>query len=251
MGRRPRRREGQPARTDAKEVHGNNSALAAKRATATIPIVFTSSADPVQVGLVASLSHPGGNVTGVSWFSTELAAKRLQLLSELVPNVTVVVLILNPQSPELANQPEIAEQAARALGWQLHVIRASSASEIDSAFAAAKQQRANALIIGSDPFLHSRREQIVLLAAQHAIPTISEGRERVAAGGLISYGNSLRDAYRRAGLQTGRLLRGVKPSNLPVDRATKFELIVNLKTAQALRLTVPDKLLVAADEVIE
>jgi putative ABC transport system substrate-binding protein len=232
-------------------VGGNNSALAAKRATATIPIVFTSSADPVQVGLVASLSRPGGNVTGVSWFSTELAAKRLQLLSELVPNVTVVALMVNPQSPELADQAEIAQQAARALGWQLHVIAASSVSEIDSAFAAAKRQRANALMIGSDPFLHSRREQIVALATHDAIPTISEGREWVVAGGLISYGNSLRDAYRRAGLQTGRLLRGVKPTNLPVDRATKFELIINLKTAKALGLIVPDKLLVAADEVIE
>jgi putative ABC transport system substrate-binding protein len=232
-------------------VGGNNSALAAKRATATIPIIFTSSADPVQVGLVASLSHPGGNITGVSWFSTELAAKRLQLLSELVPNVTVVGLIVNPQSPELADQSEIAQQAAQALGWQLHVIAASSVTEIDSAFAAAKRQRANALMIGSDPFLHSRREQIVALATHHAIPTISEGREWVAAGGLISYGNSLRDAYRRAGLQAGRLLRGVKPTNLPVDRATKFELIINLKTAKALELIVPDKLLVAADEVIE
>jgi ABC-type uncharacterized transport system substrate-binding protein len=232
-------------------VGGNNSALAAKRATATIPIVFTSSADPVQVGLVASLSHPGGNLTGVSWFSTELGPKRLQLLSELIPNVTVVVLMVNPQSPEHADQREIAQQAARALGWQLHVIAASSVSEIDAAVAAAKRQRANALMIGSDPFLHSRREQIVALAAYHAIPTISEGREWVAAGGLISYGNSLRDAYRRAGLQTGRLLRGVKPTNLPVDRATRFELIINLRTAKALGLTVPDKLLVAADEVIE
>jgi ABC-type uncharacterized transport system substrate-binding protein len=158
-------------------VGGNNSALAAKRATATIPIVFTSSADPVQVGLVASLSHPGGNLTGVSWFSTELGPKRLQLLSELIPNVTVVVLMVNPQSPEHADQREIAQQAARALGWQLHVIAASSVSEIDAAVAAAKRQRANALMIGSDPFLHSRREQIVALAAYHAIPTISEGRE--------------------------------------------------------------------------
>src|SRR5262249_24521274 len=149
------------------------------------------------------------------------------------------------------NQPEIAQRAARALGWQLHVVAASNVSEIDSAFATAKRQRANALMTGSDPFLHSRREQIVALAAHYAIPMISEGREWVTAGGLISYGNSLRDAYRRAGLQTGRLLRGVKPTNLPVDRATKFELIINLKTAKALGLTVPDKLLVAADEVIE
>ena len=232
-------------------VGGNNSALAAKRATATIPIVFTSSADPVLVGLVASLSHPGGNVTGVSWFDAELGPKQLQLLSELVPNVTVVVLMVNPQSPEVANQRETAQQAARALGWQLHVIAASSVSEIDAAFAAAKRQRANALMIGSDPFLHSRRKQIVALAAHHAIPTISGGREWVAAGGLVSYGNSIPDAYRRAGLQTGRLLRGVKPTDLPVDRATRFELVINLKTAKALGLTIPPTLLARADEVIE
>jgi len=232
-------------------VGGNNSALAAKRATATIPIVFTSSADPVQVGLVASLSRPDGNVTGVSWFDTELGPKQLQLLSELVPNVTVAVLMVNPQSPEIAHQRETVQQAARALGWQLHVIVASSVSEIDAAFTAAKRQGANALMISSDPFLYSRRKQIVALAAHHAIPTISSNREWVAAGGLISYGNSIPDAYRRAGLQTGRLLRGVKPTDLPVDRATKFELAINLTTAKALGLTVPDKLLVAADEVIE
>jgi putative ABC transport system substrate-binding protein len=232
-------------------VGGNNSALAAKRATATIPIVFTSSADPVLVGLVASLSHPGGNVTGVSWFDAQLGAKQLQLLSELVPNITVVVLVANPQSPEVANQRETAQQAARLLGWQLHVISASSVSEIDAAFAAAKRQGANAILIGSDPFLHSHREQIVALAAHQAIPMMSPGREWVAAGGLVSYANSIPDAYRRAGLQTGRLLRGVKPIDLPVDRATRFELIINLTTAKALGLTVPDKILAAADEVIE
>jgi putative tryptophan/tyrosine transport system substrate-binding protein len=232
-------------------VGGNNSALAARRATASIPIVFTSSADPVLVGLVASLSHPGGNVTGVSWFDAQLGRKQLELLSELIPHVTLVVLMVNPQSPEVAEQRETAQQAARALGWQLHVMTASSASEINAAYAEAKRQRANALMISSDPFLHSRRKQIVALAAQHAIPTISGGREWVAAGGLISYGNSIPDAYRRAGLQTGRLLRGVKPADLPVDRSTRFELAINLTTAKSLGLTVPDKLLVAADEVIE
>ena len=159
--------------------------------------------------------------------------------------------MVNPQSPEVANQRDTAQQAARALGWQLHAIAASSVSEIDAAFAAAKRQRADALMISSDPFLHSRRKQIVALAAHHAIPTISGGREWVAAGGLISYGNSVSDAYRRAGLQTGRLLRGVKLTDLPVDRSTKFELVINLTTAKALGLTVPDKLLVAADEVVE
>jgi ABC-type uncharacterized transport system substrate-binding protein len=232
-------------------VGGNNSALAAKQATPTIPIVFTSSADPVQVGLVASLSRPGGNVTGVSWFDTELGPRQLQLLSELVPNVTVVVLMVNPQSPEVTRQRETAQQATRALGWQLHVIIASSVSEIDAAFTAAKRQSANALVITSDPFLHSRREQIAALAAAHAMPAIAGSREWVAAGGLISYGNSIPDAYRRAGLQTGRLLRGVKPTELPVDRATKFELAINLTTAKALGLTVPPTLLARADEVIE
>ena len=187
----------------------------------------------------------------MSWFDAQLGRKQLELLSELIPHVTLVVLMVNPQSPEVAEQRETAQQAARALGWQLHVMTASSASEINAAYAEAKRQRANALMISSDPFLHSRRKQIVALAAQHAIPTISGGREWVAAGGLISYGNSIPDAYRRAGLQTGRLLRGVKPADLPVDRSTRFELAINLTTAKSLGLTVPDKLLVAADEVIE
>jgi putative tryptophan/tyrosine transport system substrate-binding protein len=232
-------------------VGGNNSALAAKRATATIPIVFTSSADPVLVGLVASLSQPGGNVTGVSWFDAELGPKQLKLMSEIVPNVAVIALMVNPQSPELTQQRDSAQQAALALGLQLHVVEATSTREIEVAFIMAKQQGVNALMISSDPFLHSRRKQIVALAAQHAIPMISGGREWVAAGGLVSYGNSIPDAYRRAGLQTGRLLRGVKPNDLPVDRSTRFELAINLTTAKALGLTVPDKLHVAADEVIE
>jgi ABC-type uncharacterized transport system substrate-binding protein len=230
---------------------GNNSALAAKAATTTVPIVFTSSADPVKVGLVASLNRPGGNVTGVSWFSSELGPKRLELLNELVPNVAVAALIVNPQSREFTDQPETAQQAARALGWQLHVIAASSASEIDAAFAVAKRQGANALMMGSDPFFRSRLKQVIAQAAHHAIPTIYVTHEFVASGGLVSYGNSIRDAYRRAGLLTGRLLKGASPMDLPVDRSTKFELVINLKTAKALGLSVPDKLLVAADEVIE
>jgi putative ABC transport system substrate-binding protein len=211
-------------------VGGNNSAFAAIQMTSVIPIVFTSSADSVQVGLVASLSHPGGNVTGVSWFDTELGSKQLQLLSDLVPNISVVVLMVNPDSPEVADQRETAQKAARDLGWKLHVSTARSVSEIEVAFATAKRQAVDAVMISSDPFLHSRRQQVVA---------------------LISYGNSIADAYRRAGLQTGRLLRGVKPTDLPVDRSTKFELTINLTTAKTLGLTVPDKLLVAADEVIE
>jgi ABC-type uncharacterized transport system substrate-binding protein len=232
-------------------VGGNNSALAARTATANIPIVFTSGADPVKVGLVASLNRPGGNVTGVSWFSAELGPKRLALLAELVPNITAAVLMVNPQSAELAGQPESAQQAARALGWQLQVIAADSASGIDAAFAAVKRQGANALMMGADPFFRSRLKQIVAQAAHHAIPTIYVTREFVVGGGLISYGNSIWDAYRRAGLQTGRLLKGAKPAELPVDRSTKFELVVNLKTAKALGLEVPATLLARADEVIE
>ena len=232
-------------------VGGNNSALAAKAATATIPIVFTSGADPVRVGLVASLNRPGGNVTGVSWFSSELGSKQLELLNELVPKITVAALIVNPQSRELSDQPETAQQAARALSWRLNVIAASSENEIDEAFALAKQQRANAIMIGTDPFFRSRFKQIIAQAAYHAIPTIYFTREFVEGGGLISYGNSIRDAYRRAGIQTGRLLQGMKATDLPVDRSTKFELVINVKTAKALGLMVPNKLLVAADEVIE
>jgi putative ABC transport system substrate-binding protein len=232
-------------------VGGNNSALAAKRSTTSIPIVFTSSADPVQVGLVTSLNKPGGNVTGVSWFDAELGPKQMQLLSQLVPNVNIAALIVNPQSPEVTQQREAAQQAARALGWRLRVIVASNVSEIDAALVEAKRQGADALIISSDPFLHSRRKQIAALAAHHAIPTISGSREWVVSGGLISYGNSIPDAYRRAGLQTGRLLRGIKPTDLPVDRATKFELVINLRTAKSFGLAVPPMLLARADEVIE
>ena len=232
-------------------VGGNNSALAAKRSTTSIPIVFTSSADPVQVGLVASLNKPGGNVTGVSWFDAELGPKQLQLLSQLVPNVNIAALIVNPQSPEVTEQREAAQQAARALGWRLRIIVASNVSEIDAALVEAKRQGADALMISSDPFLHSRRTQIASLAAHHKIPAISGSREWVVSGGLISYGNSIPDAYRRAGLQTGRLLRGIKPTDLPVDRATKFELVINLRTAKAFGLDVPPMLLARADEVIE
>ena len=180
-----------------------------------------------------------------------MGPKRLSLLNELVPNVTVAALIINPQNREFTDQPETAQQAARSYGWQLHVIAACSACDIDAAFAAAKQQRANALMMGSDPFFRIQLKQIIAQAAHHGIPTIYVAREFVEGGGLISYGNSIRDAYRRAGIQTGRLLKGIKPTDLPVDRSTKFELVINLKTAKALGLSVPDKLFVAADEVIE
>jgi putative tryptophan/tyrosine transport system substrate-binding protein len=232
-------------------VGGNNSAFAAKAATTDIPIVFTSGADPIKVGLVTSLNRPGGNVTGVSWFGSESLPKRLGILGELVPNIKLAVLLVNSNMPELAGLPEAAQQTAHALGWQLHVVEARSASEIDTAFAEAKRQRADAVIVGAGPFFRIHRAQLVVQADRHAIPAIYVNRETVTGGGLISYGNSLPDAYRRAGLQTGRILRGAKPADLPVDRAIKFELVINLKTAKALGLEVPPTLLARADEVIE
>src|SRR6516162_2360267 len=230
---------------------GNNSALVAMKATSTIPIVFTSGDNAVERGLVASINRPGGNVTGVSWFSAELGPKRLGLLHELVPNATIVALLTNPNNPESARQPTELQEAARAIGLQLVVLTATTPSGIDAAFTAMVQNRVGALLVGSDPFFTDRREQIIALAAQHAIPTIYAGRETAGADGLMSYGNSLADAYRRAGIHTGRILKGAKPSDLPVDQATKFELIINLKTAKELGLEVPPTLLARADEVIE
>jgi putative ABC transport system substrate-binding protein len=232
-------------------VGGNSSAFAAKAATGDIPIVFTSGADPIKVGLVTSLNRPGGNVTGVSWFGSESLPKRMGILGELVPNIKLAVLLVNPNMPELAGGPEAAQQTAHALGWQLQIVEARSASDIDAAFANAKRQRADAIIVGPGPFFRIRRAELIAQAAHQAIPAIYVNRETVTGGGLISYGNSIPDAYRRAGLQTGRILRGAKPSDLPVDRATKFELVINLKTAKALGLEVPPQLLARADEVIE
>jgi putative ABC transport system substrate-binding protein len=230
---------------------GNNSALVAMAATSTIPIVFTSNDDPVKRGLVASINRPGGNVTGVSWFAAELGPKRLGLLHELVPNATIVAFLSNPNNPESARQPAELQEAARAIGLQLVVLTATTPGGIDAAFTAMVQNRVGALLVGSDPFFFSRREQIVALAAEHAIPTIYAGRETAGADGLMSYGNSLADAYRRAGIHTGRILKGAKPSELPVDQATKFELIINLKTAKELGLEVAPTLLARTDEVIE
>jgi putative tryptophan/tyrosine transport system substrate-binding protein len=232
---------------------GNNSALVAMQATSTIPIVFTSSDNPIERGLVARINRPGGNVTGVSWFAAELGPKRLGLLHELIPNATIVALLINPNNPESVRQPAELQDAARAIGLQLVVLTATTTGEIDTAFMAMVQNRAGALLVGSDPFFGDRHEQIIGLAAHHAIPTIyaEGGREVALAGGLMNYGNSLADAYRRAGIQTGRILKGAKPSELPVDQATKFELYINLKTAKSLGLAVPPGLLIAADEVIE
>jgi ABC-type uncharacterized transport system substrate-binding protein len=232
-------------------VGGTPPALAAKAATSTIPIVFNLGIDPVQSGLVASLNRPGGNITGVVNFTTELAAKRLDLLHELVPKATVAALLVNPTNP--VNDPETrsAEDAARTLGMQVHVLRASTPIEIDAAFGALVELRAGLLVVSGDPVLTNRLDQIVALAAGHAVPAIYLWREFAAAGGLMSYGSNLADNYRQAGVYTGKILNGAKPADLPVQQIVKLELIINLKTARTLGLTVPLTLLGRADEVIE
>jgi putative ABC transport system substrate-binding protein len=227
------------------------AALAAKAATATIPIVFTAGADPVDLGLVSSLNRPDSNLTGVYFLIAALAAKRLELLRELVPNATVIGLLVNPTNQ--ASEPQIrdVQAAALALRLRLLVLNASSEGDLQVAFSSFAEQRVDGIIVGSDPFFLSRRDQLVALAAHRAIPAIHYLREFAVAGGLISYGASLIDAFRLVGIYAGRILKGGKPADLPVQQAVKFELVVNLKTAKALGLAVPDKLLVAADEVIE
>jgi putative tryptophan/tyrosine transport system substrate-binding protein len=229
----------------------SSGAVAAKAATTTIPIVFEVGADPVELGLVATLHRPGGNVTGVSNFSGLLAAKVFELLHELIAPSLIAVLV-NPTSPNLARSTTKAMQAAgRALGQQILVLNASTEGEIDAAFAALVQLRASALAVGGDAFLNSRREQLVALTARHGVPAVYPWPEYVTAGGLMSYGPSLIDAYRQAGVYVGRVLKGAKPANLPVLQPTKFKLVINLKTAKALGLQIPDRLLALADEVIE
>jgi putative tryptophan/tyrosine transport system substrate-binding protein len=225
---------------------------AAKAATTTIPIVFLTSSDPVQAGLVASLSRPGGNLTGVTALGVELGAKRLEVLHELVPKAAVVALLVNPVNPALAEPTtRDLQRAARTLGLQLHVLHASTERDIDTAFATLLQLRAGALVIGSDPFFNSQEERLAASALHHAVPAIFQYREFAAAGGLMSYGGSITDTYRVAGIYTGRILRGEKPADLPVQRSTKIELIINLKTAKALGLTVSLPLAGRADELIE
>jgi ABC-type uncharacterized transport system substrate-binding protein len=225
--------------------------LAAMAATKTIPIVFTTGGDPVQEGYVASLNRPGSNVTGVSWFGNLVAGKGLGLLHELVPNAAVIALLVNPKLPETARMEGEGREAARSLGQQLLVLNATTPSEIDAAFATMRQQRVGALFVGGDPFLSSRRQQIVALAARDAIPDMYTNREFVEEGGLMSYGNDTADSYRRAGVYVGRILNGASPADLPVDQATKFDLVVNVKAAKAIGLTIPESFLARADEVIE
>jgi putative ABC transport system substrate-binding protein len=227
------------------------AALAAKAATTTIPIVFNSGTDPVKLGLVASLNRPGGNVTGVTFFTAPLEPKRLGLLRELIPQADLVAVLLNPKYPDADVQLKDVQEATREIGQRTLMLTATTDAEIDSAFAALAQQRVGALMVGADPFFDVRRERIVALARRHDVPAIYHLREYVVAGGLLSYGASVADSYRQVGIYTGRILQGIKPADLPVMRPTRFELVINLKTAKALGIEVPPTLLARADEVIE
>jgi putative tryptophan/tyrosine transport system substrate-binding protein len=233
-------------------VHGPAVTLAAKAATTTIPIVFTIAEDPVRLGLVASLARPDGNVTGINFVTGELAAKRLELLRELLPRAARVAVLVNPAN---FTQTEITlrdlEPAARAIGSQIQVFKADTSLEIDAAFATFARERPDALFVSSSAYLTSRRVQLTQLAARHAIPATYPGRQYVEAGGLMSYGSNLADGWRQLGLHTGRVLKGAKPAELPVVQSTKFELVINAQTARMLSLTVPASLLAIADEVIE
>ena len=225
--------------------------LAAKATTATIPIVFQTGSDPVKDGLVASLNRPGGNVTGITRLSTELLPKRLGLISELMPKASAIAVLVNPKGPQTADQVQEMEESTRRLGIKLHVVEASTERELDTAFAAAAQHRASALIVATDNLFVGQSERIVALAASHAIPTMYPFSESVVAGGLMSYAANFTDSFRQVGVYVGRILKGEKPADLPVLQPTKFELVINLKTAKALGIKFSDNLLSLADKVIE
>ena len=241
----------------ARQVHviaatgGDPSPLAAKAASATIPIIFTMGGDPVMAGLVSSLNRPGGNITGSTLMGVELGPKRLELIRQLIPKAARIAFLVNPNFPQTAAEVQEVEAGARALGLHITVLTASTEGEIEQAFAALARQGADAMMIGTDPFLLSRRDQLARLASGQGLPTMSHLREFVAAGGLISYGPSIVAAYRQAGAYTGLILKGARPADLPVMQPTKFDLAINLKTAKALGLTVAPAILALADEVIE
>jgi ABC-type uncharacterized transport system substrate-binding protein len=230
---------------------GGVSAQAAKRATSTIPIVFISAVDPIKAGLVASINRPGGNATGFIQFTPLLEAKRLQLLHELVPSAAVMGALLNPTNPVAETQTADVQAAARSIGRQIYVATANSEGEFEAAFTSLMRQRIGGLLVGADSYFNSRREQLVALAARHALPTIYEWREFTVAGGLMSYGTRITDAYHQIAVYCGRILRGANPAELPIVQPTKFELVINLKTANALGVTVPNALQLLADEVVE
>jgi putative tryptophan/tyrosine transport system substrate-binding protein len=227
------------------------SAFAAKAATAAIPVVFILTDDPVRLGLVASLARPGGNLTGINFLNVEVTAKRLELLRELVPSAARIAVLVNPANPNAKTMSRDAEAAGHAIGLQIQVHNASTTDEIDAAFATFMRERPDALFVGTDPFFRARRSQLALLAAQHKVPATYAFRDYVEAGGLMSYGASLNDAFRQVGDYCGRILKGAKPSDLPVVQASKIELVINLQSARLLGLDIPASLLARADEVIE
>ena len=232
-------------------VGNTKSAIAAKAATTTIPIVFATGSDPIKDGLVASLNRPGGNVTGVSFFSAVVGAKRLELLRQVVPNATIIAMLVNPNTPETEAERKDVQAAAQVIGQQLVIFDVSSEHDIETALATLVQRGAGALLVGTGGFLNTKRERIAALADRYALPASYSQREGIVAGGLMSYGTSITDAYHQVGIYAGRILKGERPADLPVMQSTKFDLAINLKTAKALHLNVPPTLLAIADEVIE